>query len=176
MKAKIIFFSLLLLFSCKTIWYKGEGEIHPIDEEYFTDVNRTIDKVENKTDTFAYMTLIYGNCFGSSVSANAHFTWTQKGKMTYSLINKPPRKEYHDIKTVSCDNHELFNYFVANRLDTITTLPKPGNKMWPTSQCTLKVKFDKLIYTKVFEEYPFFTTKDTLHPIFIFVQKLYGLK
>ena len=121
MRTVTIIFSLFLFTTCKTTWVKGDGgdgQIHGVSSEYYQDVNRTIDKLENKMDTFAYITTIHGTCFGSSVSANSYFTWTSKGKTFYKIINKPATKEFHDIKTVSCDNSAFFNYFKTSTIPT----------------------------------------------------------
>jgi hypothetical protein len=73
--------------------------------------------------------------------------------------------------TFESDNSALFDYFTTNRIDTITSLPKAGIVMDPVSFCDIIVKNDPISFRRTFEMLPFFTTKDTLHPLFVFVRK-----
>ena len=86
-------------------------------------------------------------------------------------ILKPKKNKVID-KVSSTISPILRNLLVNNQADTIKTLPKPGVTMDPVSYCDLIVKRGALTFNRRFEMSPFFSSQDTLHPLFVFVKKL----
>ncbi len=163
--------------SCKTISsHDGVKTLYAVNDAYYNEVNKTIDNLENNMDTFAYITTVHGNCFGSSVSANSDFTWIKNGNKYLKNITKPPTQKDFKTRTSNCENSDFFNYYTSMRVDTITTLPTLGYEMTPSSVCTLKVKCKNRTYSMTYEPYSFNTTSDTMHEVYLLIKGFNRIK
>ncbi|TMI80717.1 MAG: hypothetical protein E6H10_13330 [Bacteroidetes bacterium] len=144
---------------------------HPVPASFDDTINATIQRLNNcQTCNYIVYKVKYGNCFGPSLSGFSHIIWTNG--IQAELRNIEAKQNNVTDKVSNTVSPMFFDLLVNNQVDTIKTLPKPGVTMDPVSYCDILIKRGALIFNKRFEMTPFFSSQDTLHPLFVFVKKL----
>ena len=144
---------------------------YPIPASFDDTINATTQRLNNcENCNYIVYKVKYGNCFGSSLYGFSRILWTN-GNQT-SLRNIEAEKNNVTDKVSNTVSPMLFDLLANNQVDTIKTLPKPGVTMDPVSYCDIIVKRGAVTFNRRFEMTPFFSSQDTLHPLFVFVKKL----
>ena len=173
-RCSIFLFLLLFLLSCQSIHLRTGPRYCPVPNSFYDSINVIIKRLENKPNcNYIVFTKKIGNCFGDPLVSTATIIWTDSNQyfQRYIAKQKPTRKRIID-NSQERNISVLFDYFSTNRLDTVTTLPIAGWSMDPFSYCDIAVRNGPLYYSKRFEMTPFFSTKDTLHPLYVFVKMI----
>ena len=158
--------------SCQFL-LKFRGKHNYAVPQSFEDTIKTIiDRLNDMPDcNYIVYRADLGNCFGPSFITSARFIWSENGKYFQRDIFKPEANRKKVIDNCSQTNKaDIFQYCSKIHLDTVTSLPKAGASMDPASECTVIVKNGYTYYKRTFEMTPFFTTKDTMHPLFAFIK------
>lgn len=173
-KSSIMLFIFLSLLSCQRIHFGIGRRLYAVPESFNDTVYGITDRLYKKPNCkYIVFKEEVGSCFGAPLVAEARIIWTD-GKQNFQRVIAKPNSTKKKVidKTVEKNSSALFNYFVFNRVDTITTLPQKGFEMDPISYCEITVREGNLFYSKRFEMVPFFSTKDTLHPLYVFVKMI----
>jgi hypothetical protein len=161
---------LSILESCRSV-RNSNNTAFPVPSSFDDAISTTTERLNNcKNCNYIIYKVKYGNCFGSSLYGFSRIIWTN-GNQPY-LRNIEAKKNNVTDKVSKAVSPILFDLLANNQVDTIKTLPRPGVTMNPVSYCDLIVKRGEVNFSRRFEMMPFFSSQDTLHPLFVFVKKL----
>jgi hypothetical protein len=180
MKNMSVIFLLLLclinffiLESCNR-FYAITHPRYPVPES-FSDTLESIQGRLDAIDSSNYIVYSYisGNCFGKGFISFAKIIWLERGNIHCRMLSKKAGQKKIKDSSFVCNENQALNFFSANRIDTINSLPLNADMgMDPGTTTVLKVKKEQIHFNRQFDQYGFWSTSDTLHPLYIFAKSI----
>ncbi len=138
-------------------------------DDSITAISKRLES-KNKYIIFYYK---QGNCSWSSVTGGAKFSWyDENGKIKMRTILKGAHDKKCKDRTFIIKDSIPYLMFEQTRIDTVKVIPQGDLHMDPSSDMTLIVKNNGKRFQNTMEVTPFFSSKDTTHPLYKFVTYL----
>ncbi len=155
-------------------WRTGGKIYRPTPPEYYRMLDSFHYVLKQKATSYAFYSDTTGNCFGGSLKHFAVAVWTEQKQGYYRFFSKPNPYSVAvlDSTFAAASAEELFGFFEATRLDTVTTLPQGGWIVAPGSPASLEVWNNGIHHQWNFDSFPFWNSRDTLHPLRQFTEQL----